>query len=288
MAQVQKGVFEVVNPFNRKITLVPATAQAVHTIVFWSKNFAPFIQGKFGQKLLDRGFNLFFNFTINSTSPLLEPQVPPLSDRLNQLALLSRKFGAAVINWRFDPICFYKNSNDKSDHRPTGQIRHNRQDFPAIAAAAAQCGISRCITSFMDFYPKIKKRTAALNGFDFIDPPAEQKLAILLEMEKILSPLSIGLYTCCEKEILKMLPPNAGIKAGACIPNDLLVELFGGKLSLAQDRGQRVKAGCGCMQSVDIGNYQKHPCRHSCLFCYANPTRYEIPQIPAHGGQALG
>jgi DNA repair photolyase len=27
-----------------------------------------------------------------------------------------------------------------------------------------------------------------------------------------------------------------------------------------------------CGASKDIGSYNLHPCRHNCLFCYANPA----------------
>ena len=43
-------------------------------------------------------------------------------------------------------------------------------------------------------------------------------------------------------------------------------------ISLRKDTGQRVKAGCGCTVSVDIGSYRQQPCYHNCLFCYANPA----------------
>ncbi|MBW1644635.1 MAG: DUF1848 family protein [Deltaproteobacteria bacterium] len=58
-------------------------------MVFWSKNFRPFIENGYGDKLKKRGYNLFFNFTINSYSPLLEPNLPSLADRLDQLEMLS-------------------------------------------------------------------------------------------------------------------------------------------------------------------------------------------------------
>ena len=66
MEQIARGIFEVVNPFNQRVSIVPATADAVHTIVFWSKNFGPFIGEHYGDKLLELGYHLFFNFTVNS------------------------------------------------------------------------------------------------------------------------------------------------------------------------------------------------------------------------------
>lgn len=264
MAQIEKGHFEVVNPFNHKTFNVPATPEKVHTIVFWSKNFGPFIKENYGQRLQNKGYHLFFNFTINSDVPLLEPHVPALTDRLAQLEFLCRHFSPAAINWRFDPICFFEIRNYG--------IRNNLQDFGQIADSAADQGIARCITSFMDDYPKIKRRISSIPNFRFVDPPLGEKKEIILSMEAALAAKKIRLYTCCEKELLKALPNDCGVLQSSCIPNDLLDKLYGGNLSLKRDTGQRVSAGCGCKVSADIGSYRQHPCYHNCLFCYANPT----------------
>jgi len=100
----------------------------------------------------------------------------------------------------------------------------------------------------------------------------ENKKTILLKMAKELSEKNIDLYTCCEEDVHNALPADSNIKKSSCIPNDLLVKIFGGNLSFKKDTGQRVKHGCGCMVSVDVGSYHLHPCYHNCLFCYANPT----------------
>ena len=268
MTQLEQGHFEVVNPFNRKISIVPATSDSVHTIVFWSKNFGPFLNREYGEKLLKKGYHLFFNFTINSDLVLLEPRVPPLAERLDQLDYLCRHFGPEAVNWRFDPICFFKTGD--------GTIQNNLYDFIQIADKANRLGITRCITSFMDDYAKIKERIASIRGFAFVDPPINEKIDILLNMENALTSKNICLYTCCEKDVLHALPEDSTITASSCIPNDLLVKLYGGNLSLKRDTGQRINSGCDCKVSVDIGSYQDHACYHNCLFCYANPTSGEV------------
>jgi Domain of unknown function (DUF1848) len=264
MEQIKKGMFDVVNPYNRRMLRVPATPDKVHTIVFWSKNFDPFIKGRFGEKLSAMGYHLFFNFTLNSNSILLEPQIPSLARRLDQLRALSRDYDPRSINWRFDPVCFFR-----FDKQP---VKNNLDDFSRIAAWASQCGVSRCVTSFMDDYAKIKKRIASMPGFSFIDPVLSEKIKILLNMEKELAGKNMDLCTCCEKEVLEALPSGSGIRSSSCIPNDLFVKIFGGNLSFKRDIGQRTAAGCGCMVSADIGSYHLHPCYHNCLFCYANPA----------------
>ncbi|MDF1592408.1 MAG: DUF1848 family protein [Desulfobacterales bacterium] len=264
MAQVERGFFEVLNPFNRQASVIAASPDRVDTVVFWSKNFGPFLDGGFGETLQHEGYHLFFNFTVNSAVPLLEPKVPPLEERLAQLRELCSRFGHRAVNWRFDPICFYTDAD--------GTIRNNMADFSRIASAAARCGIERCITSFMDDYAKIRRRIAQTPGFSFLYPdPADQR-QIVLKMAGELAEKEMALFLCCEKELLGILPSGSGIRGSSCIPNDFLKELYGGNLSIRKDRGQRVASGCGCKVSVDIGSYQSQPCHHGCLFCYANPA----------------
>jgi len=264
MRQIKRGFFEVINPFNQRVSRVPATPQKVHTIVFWSKNFGPFLDQNYGEQLLKQGYHLFFNYTVNSDDTDLEPNVPLLSKRLGQLEHLCQRFGADTINWRFDPLCFFKTGQ--------GPLRDNLHDFSRIATKATECGILRCITSFMDHYPKIRRRLSTRPGFEFIDPPSKKKLNILSRLEKELSVGNIQLFVCCEKKLLEALPRSSSVTGSACIPGVLIQKLFGGRISLNKDAGQRVKAGCGCTRSTDIGSYRLQPCYHNCLFCYANPA----------------
>ena len=264
MEQIGKGFFEVVNPFNQHVSVVPATPDRVHTIVFWSKNFGPFIDQACDRELLRLGYHLFFNFSINSDNPDLEPHVPPLSQRLDQLEYLCRQYGPDAVNWRFDPICFYRTG--------PGALRDNLNDFSVVADRAGGLKISRCITSFMDHYPKIRRRLSSRPGFEFVDPPLPQKVKTILDMENYLAALNIRLFTCCEKDLIQALPATSAVTPSSCIPSDLLMQLYPGRLSLKKDTGQRVKAGCGCKVSADIGSYRQQPCYHNCLFCYANPT----------------
>jgi len=268
MDRIDKGFFETVNPYNQKKTSVPATPDDVHTIVFWSKDFTRFINENFGERLREKGYHLFFNFTINSESIILEPNIPPLENRLEQATILCKKFGPKIIQWRFDPICFYT--------LPDGSIQNNLYDFSKIAGHLASLKIESCITSFMDHYAKIKKRPAPYAEFTFIDPVMEKKVSVLKKMKAAIAPFHIKLQTCCEHDVLAALPPKSEITGSSCIPNRLFVDLFGGELSFKKDTGQRTKQGCGCMVSTDIGIYNQQPCYHNCLFCYANPKDRRI------------
>lgn len=258
MEQIQNGAFNVVNPYNRKKTVVSASPEKIHTIVFWSKNFGPFLQGRYGERLVKAGYHLFFNFTVNSHSPMLEPRLPPLRQRLDQMAQLSERFGPGSIHWRFDPIVFY---------RSAGAGRNNLADFDKIAQTAAACGISRCITSFLDLYAKVRRRC---KDIELLTPSLAEQKNVISELAEKLSGSGIMLRLCCEPALLAQLPPEPAVEPGACIPNDLLIQLYGPGISRKKDAGQR--PGCGCRVSIDIGVYHQHPCYHRCRYCYANPA----------------
>lgn len=262
MAQIEQGFFEVENPYNRRRSIIPAGIDAVDAIVFWSKDFGRFLDQGYGQQLARRGYHLFFNFTINSPHPILEPGMISLDQRLAQLRRLCRSFGPQSVQWRFDPVCHFTT--------PSGGVSDNLDQFATIAAEAASLGIRRCITSFVDLYRKVKRRMAAQSQLTLVDPEMNHKVAIITRMARILSGTKIALYLCCEKEVLAALPTGLGIKGAACIPARYLMDLFGLDITPRRDSGQRRAAGCGCNISKDIGSYRLHPCRHNCLYCYAN------------------
>lgn len=264
MASIQKGIFEVFNPYSQKVSVVPAAAEQVHSIVFWSKDFGAFLDEGYGDRLARMGYRFFFNFTINSAEPTLEPNVPPLKDRLDQLTKLCERYDPQSVQWRFDPICHMS--------YPDNRTTDNLADFTAIARHAAEMGVSTCITSFVDIYRKVHLRMKHHPGIDFFDPPMARKLDVVLKLEKVLAALGMALALCCEKQVIEALPPESTVKAAACIPNHRLADLYGPDISLSRDHGQRKAAGCGCSISRDIGSYRLHPCLHDCLFCYANPS----------------
>lgn len=275
MDQIHKGFFILKNPFTKKTRQIQTTPDRVHAIVFWSKNFDQFVTSSAGENLTSLGYNLYFNFTLNSESPLLEPHMPPLAQRLEQLKALTDTFGPDAIAWRFDPVCFYQTETG-------GPVQSNLTHFSLIAQKAADLGITKCVTSFFDNYVKIDRRIKRLfekrNKFlKFIDPPKEKKTSLIQKMAENLRSLGISLHLCCEEEIFKALPPACPVEQNACIDGRRLHRLYKGTCTVARDYGQRAQKGCHCTKSVDIGSYDDHPCRNNCLFCYARPQA-DIPE----------
>ena len=270
MSRLDKGYFRVMNPYNRKMGIIPADPHRVHSIVFWSKNFAEFLSRQIGEQLQDCGYPLYFQFTLNSADPYLEPRIPSVKARLEQMKQLAERFGPTAICWRFDPICYYK-----IDDSP---VLNNLTDFSFIAEHVAAYGVRQCITSFMNLYPKIKRRSNGHADIQLVDPANDLKIETLLKMRAILSSIGIQLTTCCEKKLLETISENPGIKPSSCISNERLVDLFGGYLSYRKDRGQRISQGCQCRISSDVGTYSLQPCYHNCLYCYANPSAMRQPE----------
>lgn len=267
MDGVGAGAFFVANPFNGRVARVPADPRAAPVIVFWSKNYGPFLRGGYGPELLRRGYRLLFHFTVNSENPLLEPNVPPLHERLRHVRQLTDLVPPEAVRWRFDPLCFYQTGD--------GRLQHNLQDLERIGSAMAHAGIRECITSFMHPYEKVARRAAAQGRCRFVDPPRTQKQEILAWMQEKLTPLSVRLTLCCQKSLLEAIG-GAGCELGAsaCLSHPWIEAVYGPLgLSRRPDKGQRRSQGCECHTARDVGSYRTHPCPHRCLYCYANPAR---------------
>jgi hypothetical protein len=265
--RIRQGFFAIKNPYNKVVRTVDARPENIHSIVFWSKNFGPFLDLRADQILTKKGYHLNFNFTINSRVPLLEPKLPDLSARLHQATLLCERFGPDSISWRFDPICFYKIDNKG--------LKNTLGDFTLIADALAKIGITRCVTSFYDGYKKISARASYLSSRGnphvcFVDPTLEDKQRVIERMADHLGKKGITLHLCCEADLLNGLGKDTTVRQNACIDGKLLKRLHGGNPETRRDYGQRSKQGCKCSKSIDIGSYAAHPCFHNCLFCYAN------------------
>ena len=275
--RIEKGYFFITNPFNRQSRRVNATHQDIHTIVFWSKNYGPFLELGAHKILAQKGFHLFFNFTINTPLKDLEPGLPGLSERLAQARRIARDLTPAQIAWRFDPICFYEKG---------GQVFNNLEAFEYIAGQLSQMGIRQCITSFYDPYKKVEARIKRMADsgspmLKFVDPGMERKAKIIRRMSECLKRLGMDLFLCCEKNLMDTAGLQTYASPNACINGTLYKTLFGGNPETRSDYGQRRKKGCQCTKSFDIGSYEDHPCFHNCLFCYAR-TGLDITK-PAMG-----
>ena len=85
---------------------------------------------------------------------------------------------------------------------------------------------------------------------------------IAQNFSRIAKQAGISLRTCAETIDLK----EYNINHGCCIDSELITSITGWNLAAKKDPNQRQE--CGCIESIDIGQY--NTCRHMCRYCYAN------------------
>lgn len=95
------GEAVVANPrFPASSYRVDLRPERVHSIVLWSKDYANVLHDP--GRLAD--YNLYFHYTINNYSPLLEPRVPSYRESLRTLAGLLERYRPEQFTIRFDPV----------------------------------------------------------------------------------------------------------------------------------------------------------------------------------------
>jgi DNA repair photolyase len=250
--KIHQGYVIVKNPFyptqKYKVSLKKTD---VHSIVFWSKDFSKFLKNS--SEFND--FNLFFIFTINDCKRL-EPNVISLEKRLKQLEVLVAEYGPEYIEYRFDPIVYWR-------ERGEGELMNNLNSFKTIIQHVSDLSIDNCVFSFVNWYKKCVNRSKKF-GLEYYDPPLEEKLKIIKPMAQYCKNLDIRMYTCCNSDLTQI--PN--IYPAHCIDGNYISKLFREKCSIAKTP---TREGCGCTKSKDIGNYNEQICKHACIYCYAHP-----------------
>lgn len=259
---LKKGSAEVPNPmFPRKVYSVDLRPENVHSIVLWSKNFFNVAQNP---GLLEN-YNLYFQYTINSYSRLLEPNVPEYKDTIHTLELLLKRYNPKCFNIRFDPVIISTKGEIYPDHDVPEKAR--LKAFEALCRDLKSLGMEECrvTTSYVSLYGHVKSRLKR-SRLDFKDLNQDEEILFFSRMAEIADTYNLSLYSCA-CPVLEKVP---GIRRGSCIDGALLEDLFGGKVKKSKDKGQRDE--CGCSYSRDIGIYKEDKngmvCRHGCVYCY--------------------
>ena len=260
--RIKEGYVDVVNPFNRKqVNRVSLNPNDVRCFVWWSKNFGEWINTyKNNRDLFDSYRGHTFQFTINSPSELEKNIEVSLEDRFRQLEWLVEEFGLSAINYRYDPIIFYKKKGSNN-------ILNNLGKFKLIIEKVSNIGIREMIFSFATIYSKVKNRMNA-RGYMPIDPSLEKKKEVLNELKQICNNFDIQMKACCQPNLLEI----EGIEQSHCIDAYKIEQLIKEKIPKIKDTCQR--KDCGCFKSKDIGGYSGiFRCKHNCDYCYASPAK---------------
>ncbi|EGO62641.1 DUF1848 family protein [Acetonema longum] len=258
---LRAGNVTLPNPLYREKTYtVDLDPGNVHSLVLWSKDFSLVAQDP--QYL--ENYHLYFQYTVNHYSPVLEPHAPSYRETLGVLEQLLGRYRPEQFNIRFDPIILSdRGEPDLTKNKPE-QAR--LLVFDQLCRDLKTLGMTGCriTTSFVQLYRHVARRLAN-SGLDLRQPDPDQQVRLAAHLVQIASRHGFILYSCSSP----LLSGAAGIQPGHCIDGELLENLFGGRVSRAKDSGQR--EACGCSKSRDIGSYDQ-PCRFGCVYCYSCKT----------------
>ena len=239
--------------------MVSLKPEDVECLVFWSKNYLPFIDKL---KLLQEiGYLFYFNYTITGLPKLFECNLIDSGLAINSLIDLSKMFTPKHINWRYDPIVI-SNATDYKFHV---------DNFDSIAAKLAG-HVHRCYFSFAIHYGKVKRNCDALklqHNITIIDPENDYKISLANELAEIATKYGITLYTCSGDFLI-----NDNILKAHCIDGNIIKQLFYCNSSYVE---KSTRKECGCVESTDIGAYDT--CPHGCVYCYANVNKKRAKHV---------
>ena len=256
MNRLREGFVLVRQPYRpHRISRVELRPEKAECLVFWSKNPAPLLPRL--EEIRRMGYHFYFQFTLNPYGPPLEAGLPPLADRLDTFRRLSETVGPERVIWRYDPI-FFSGAYSLSWH-----VRC----FDALAERLE--GVTRtCVVSFLDMYPKLRRRIPALG---LCGDSGQARKGLLAAFAAMAERRGIRLSLCAEDVDVP------GVVHAGCLSRELVERVAGCRLDV---RPSQQRAGCKCVASVDVGVYGT--CGNGCLYCYANQDG-----IPVGRGSAL-
>ena len=253
MRRIREGFAGVVAPYGGKRYLVSLAPQDVDCLVFWSKDFTPFVPHL--DTLDHLGYRFYFNYTLTALPAVLETNVDKAA-ALKTLKYLSERYSPRHINWRFDPIVLSS---------ITGEDFY-LDVFERLAAQLAG-RVERCYFSLVTEYEKVKRNLLPLlsdKGISLLQLQPQEKIALADKLEAIAEGYGIRMYSCCGDSLV-----GPRIHKAHCIDGGIIEQLFFPQGFQYKEKPTRKE--CGCTESIDIGTYDT--CPHGCLYCYANADK---------------
>jgi hypothetical protein len=255
MGRLAQGFVGVENPFSGQKYLISLKTEDVVCFVFWSKNFAPFLDNL---RIIERmGYKFYFNYTITCLPEVFESNVNK-DTAIKTLKQLSRTYSPKHINWRFDPIII---SNVAERDFYIKGFKELANQFEGL--------VERCYISFVTQYEKVKRNFADLEkskGITVTETSNDSNIELANELAEIAGGFGIQIYSCCGDYLV-----NEKVKKAHCIDGHLIEQLLslkGFSYSIKPTRQD-----CGCTESTDIGAYDT--CPHGCVYCYANANKHK-------------
>lgn len=244
--RLQERYVLVRNPMNvHQVSRIDLSPEVIDGIVFWTKNPIPMFP-----RLAELDpYTYYFQFTLNAYGKDLEPNVPSKNNTIiPAFKDLSSRIGKERVVWRYDPVLLNN----------TYTMEYHCKYFAKLASILSPY-TEKCTVSFIDLYDKTIRNTAALG---VKEPSFEQKQELLFYFARSAEAVGIYIDTCSEAGVFG----NFHVQTASCVDKARLERIGHYTLSVGKDKNQR--AECGCVESIDIGEY--NTCRNGCLYCYAN------------------
>jgi hypothetical protein len=251
MNRLSKGFAGYVNPFGGSKHFVSLSSEKVACLVFWSKNFKPFMDNL--KKIKTKGYNCYFQFTINALPKIFESNVVETSTAIETFKEMSCMHSPEHMNWRYDPIII----SDVTD------ADFHLKNFKSLAAQL-EGYVKRCYFSFPTLYGKVKRNIDTFKrdkGVSILDPEEDFKIDLANQLDEIAHQHGISMHSCCGDDLV-----GEKIQKAHCVDGERIGNLFG--IGDYRFKNKPTRKECGCSESNDIGTYDT--CPNGCIYCYAN------------------
>jgi len=238
----------------RSVSLAP---EDVLAFVFWTKDVEPFLPVL--KRVHARGTPFVVQHTVTGYPIALEPGSPTYITAARNMDRIAGEYGACRVVWRYDPIIL------TADMDAAWHIRN----FTAISSLLE--GVSNeCVVSFLHCYNHVRT-SLALRSIVPKQPSLGQRTDLLRRIAAIAYDKGIKLSTCAQPDL-----EVEGVSRAHCVDPERLSRVAGKEIAAPK---ARLRAGCGCADSVDIGAYDT--CPNGCAYCYANAGEYRTVD-PGH------
>lgn len=208
VGRLREGWCEWKNPFNGEVRKV--SFDKTRMIVFWSKNPKPMLERL--EEVESLGFRqYYFQFTLNDyVTEGLEPNVPPVAERIDTFKRLADRIGKERIIWRFDPLMLTEKISIDALLERVGNIGQQLKGYT-----------EKLVFSFIDIaaYRKVQKNLAGLGVREF---SSNDQIKFAQGLAELNQDLRLELATCGELADLSAY----GVKHNKCVDDDLMVRLF--------------------------------------------------------------
>ncbi|MDH3235484.1 MAG: DUF1848 domain-containing protein [Alphaproteobacteria bacterium] len=247
------GYVLVRNPYGGADFRVDLTPTAVDGYIFWTRNPAPFEAAL--AEVAGQGTPFVVQMTITGYPRALETSVIEPRRAIARVHAIAKTYGPRAAVWRYDPILA------TSRTPPAWHVKN----FAALAGQLVGA-VDEVVVSWATIYRKTERNLSAAataHGFDWSDPPDDEKRALLADLATIAADHGMQMTLCSQPHLMV-----EGVVAARCVDAGRLSDIAGRPI-VAKEKGNR--PGCECAESRDIGAYDT--CPHGCVYCYAVQSR---------------